>query len=184
LSFFRDHLVKSDKLFKASDMEDMMDLAWRADRRLGLDLGTRFAFAKTPLDSNDEDHVKTWESWMRSCEQGKPVRAPISPMAAKSSREEDKLWECERAMKLLSSYCWLSWRFEDIFPERAAAERARANLTETIEGMLARMGVAKAKAATGSSPKGSGRQAPGGARKGQPGRDGAKAGGAKRAAYR
>lgn len=166
LSFFKDHLVKSDKLFKASDMEDMMDLAWRADRRLALDLNTRFAFAKTPLDRNDDDHVKAWESWMLAFEQGKTVKAPVAPMAPKSSREDDRLWECERAMKLLSSYCWLSWRFEDVFTDRLAAESARMSLSAAIERMLSKMGTAKEKAEprAGSEDKrdaGRGQRAPG-----------------------
>jgi ATP-dependent RNA helicase SUPV3L1/SUV3 len=145
LCFFRDHLVKSDQLFKASSMEDMIDLAWKADRRLGLNLSTRFAYAKTPLDRNDLEHVKSWESWMRAHEQGQRVRAPVSPMAPKSAREDDRLWEAERAMKLLSAYCWLSWRFEDIFTERSEAEKARAQLSERIEAMLAKAGAAQAK---------------------------------------
>lgn len=138
LCFFRDHLVKSDTLFKAGAMEDMMDLAWRADRRLKLGLQERFAYAKTPLDRNDLDHLKIWEGWMRSHEDGREVKAPVSPMAARSSRDEDRLWECERAMKLLSAYCWLSWRYEAVFPERAEAEAARADLSVKIEAMLAR----------------------------------------------
>lgn len=166
LSFFKDHLVKSDKLFKASDMEDMMDLAWRADRRLGLDLNTRFGFAKTPLDRNDDDHVKAWESWMVAFEQGKTVKAPVAPMAPKSSREDDRLWECERAMKLLSSYCWLTWRFEEVFTDRLAAEAARASLSAAIERMLSKMGSAKEKAGPGAGSEskrdaGRGQRAPG-----------------------
>jgi ATP-dependent RNA helicase SUPV3L1/SUV3 len=170
LSFFKDHLVKTDQLFKASDMDDMMELAWRADKRLGLDLRTRFAFAKTPLDRNDEEHVKRWESWMKAVEQGKTVEAPTQPEQARSSREDDKLWECERAMKLLSAYCWLSWRFEESFPERAKAERARAELTEAIERMLGRMGSAQAKVAVKPASR------PAQGKKGQEGRSGASKG--------
>ena len=143
LCFFRDHLVKSDPLFKASEMEDMMDLASRADRRIGLNLMTRFGYAKTPLDRNDSDHVKVWESWMRSHESGQVVNAPTEMMTPKTSKDDDKLWEMERAMKLLSAYCWLSWRFESVFVEREKAEKARAFLSEKIETILSKMSSSK-----------------------------------------
>lgn len=143
LGFFRDHLVKSDAMFKASGMEDMMELAWRADRRLGLPLDVRFGYSKTPLDRNDLDHLKVWEGWMRAHEQGKTARAPVSAFAPKSSRDDDKLWEYERAMKLLSAYCWLSWRFEEVFSEREMAEAARLDYSEKIEGLLNKMSSSK-----------------------------------------
>lgn len=140
LCFFRDHLVKSDELFKASGMEDMIELAWKADQRSKLDLSTRFAYAKTPVDRADLDHVRIWESWMRDHEMGRKTKAPTEVLEPRSPRAEDKLWECERAMKLLSAYCWLSWRFEDVFTQREAAEAARAQISKKIEAMLSKMG--------------------------------------------
>lgn len=143
LRFFRDRLVKADPLFKAAKMEDMIELALRTDRRSDLDLLRRFAYAKTPLDKDDVDHVRAWESWMATHARGRAVRAPLEPARPRGPSEADQLWEWERASRLLSAYCWLSWRFEEAYPDRDKAEAARNELSNKIENALARMGSAK-----------------------------------------
>lgn len=143
LRFFRDRLVKADPFFRAGKMQDVVELAEIADRRSALSLGDRFAYAKTPLDREDADHLRAWEGWMRARERGAPARAQLEPGRARSSSEEDALRECERAIKLITAYLWLSWRFPEGYPDRQAALDARGRLSDRVEAGLAKMGAAR-----------------------------------------
>lgn len=153
LCFFRDHLVKSDPLFKASEMEDMVELAWRADKRLDLSLEERFTYARAPIDRRDEDHLRMWEGWMRRHERADRVAAPPWEPLGRGVADDERLWEYERAMKVLAAYSWLSWRFEEIYTERALADERRAQLSGSIEEILAKRWISQSPTGFGGKKK-------------------------------
>lgn len=153
LCFFRDHLVKSDPMFKASEMEDMVELAWRADKRSDLSLEERFTYARAPIDRRDADHMRMWEAWMRRHEKAQKVQAPVWAPPPKGAPDEERLWEYERAMKALAAYSWLSWRFEELYVDRDAADEQRKKLSESIEAILAKRSLGGA-APTAAGAKG------------------------------
>lgn len=158
LCFFRDHLVKSDPLFKASEMEDMVELAWRADKREDLSLQERFTYARAPIDRRDDDHLRLWESWMRRHERAERVAAPAWEPPPRGSADDERLWEYERAMKTLAAYSWLSWRFEEIYTDREAADERRAKLSESIEAILAKRSISQSPTGFGGKKKSSSRK--------------------------
>lgn len=137
LTFFKDHLVTTDPLFKASPMEDMIMLAGLADRRESLSMEEKFIYARTPIDRRDDEHLKMWEFWMKKHERGDAIKVGTYTMQYSGSME-DKLWEYERSMKILGAYCWLSWRFEEFFVDRESAEEQRQDISKRIEEILAK----------------------------------------------
>lgn len=143
LRFFRERLVKHDPFFSSGQMQDVVALAEVADRRTGLSLSDRFAYAKTPLNREDPEHLKAWEGWMRAQERGMPARAQLETARPRTQSEEDALHECERAIKLITAYLWLSWRFPEGYPDREKAIDARDKLSGHVEMALAKMGRAQ-----------------------------------------
>lgn len=158
LCFFRDHLVKSDPLFKASEMEDMVELAWRADKRADLSLQERFTYARAPIDRRDDEHLRLWEGWMRRHERAEAIRAPAWEAPPRGAADDERLWEYERAMKTLAAYSWLSWRFEEIYVERDLADERRAKLSESIEAILAKRSISQSPSGFGGKKKFTGKR--------------------------
>lgn len=146
LCYFRDNLLKDDPLFEASAMEDMIELAWRADRREKLSIQQRFMYAKAPMDQRDEELLGAWEEWMRSHEKGQ--KAKLAPAYGGGD-----LARLERRMKMLTAYLWLSWRFQDVYADRNAAEQERESTCELIEQALSNQAKAKAMAPRGKNTK-------------------------------
>lgn len=129
LIFFKNHLGKEGTMFCASNMETQIELAQKADR-YNLPLLTRFKYSKAPMDLKSEEHMEVYASWLRHHTKGHKIGVPQMIIAG------DALFLHEQQVRLLSSYCWLSYQFEDVFTEREKAQEKRMKLTQTIEKLL------------------------------------------------
>ena len=137
LTFFKEKLIVEHPIFKTAHLEEVIRLAWRTDRYPGLDLATRFSYACAPLEQKSEEHMRNFDRWLQSHSKLKPIQAPDLPDWMILGGAERFLLEAEQLSKLYSVYCWLCFKFPDIFRQSALAAANRALLSKFIEKTLA-----------------------------------------------
>lgn len=146
-------LLRAHQTFRMTDLEERIQAAAAVDRAK-LPLATRDLLARCPIDVRDADNIALLTIWARNQGQGKPNPPPVEVERFRHHVGTDvELEAAERAVKKLTSYAWLAYRFPESYPDMDACQERRAVLNGFIERTLAERSLARACPACGAKLK-------------------------------
>jgi ATP-dependent RNA helicase SUPV3L1/SUV3 len=129
-------LRRDDPNYRLADLGPAMAIASAVDGVPGLSLDARWTYAVCPVDERDNG-VQRLARWALEHGHGHPVAPPAAgrlPAPERAARED--LERAEKAQKRLVAWRWLSLRFPDAYPDRAAAQGETERLDRWIEDVL------------------------------------------------
>jgi ATP-dependent RNA helicase SUPV3L1/SUV3 len=129
-------LRRDDPNYRLADLGPAMAIGTAVDGVPGLSLDTRWTYAMCPVDERDNG-VNRLARWALEHGHGNPVVPPVAgrlPAPERAARED--LERAEKAQKRLVGWRWLSLRFPDAYPDRAAAGAETERLDRWIEDVL------------------------------------------------
>ena len=129
-------LRRDDPNYRLADLGPAMAIASSIDGVAGLPLADRWTYAMCPVDERDNG-VARLARWALEHGSGHPVPPPVAgrlPAPERAARED--LERAEKAQKRLVAWRWLSLRFPDAYPDRAAGADETARLDRWIEDVL------------------------------------------------
>jgi len=121
--------------FRAANLESMLEAAAIVDR-YDLDLTAKFHLAAAPLTLKSPYIVASYERYVRSLAQAKPVAYIPPAHLGEYALTTDELLEAEDRVKEISLYLWLAYRFADYFIDTEKARSWRGTLNRFIETSL------------------------------------------------
>jgi len=140
LSFFKNDLkLSDDNRFHPYVDEDQLAIALVLDgHALSLDAKMRVLHAPVPIDHGvvDENYNDFIGHLSGKSRQKKCLIRDYMDMQSKHNCLSLK--SAEQAVKILTLYCWMHYRFPETFPELDLALAEMDNLNEAITGMLAK----------------------------------------------
>jgi hypothetical protein len=148
LSVFRERMRFDSPTLVSARMNDIRDLA-RAVDTLPLALRDKFVFATAPVDSRNESLRASFDEFARSFARGRAVPSPRYDglLKAGASRgggpREDRQFAAEIAVKNLTVYAWLAYRYPERFPELGVCNEQRFELNALIEELLQSKGMTR-----------------------------------------
>lgn len=117
LIFFKEKLIRDNKLYKAANLESMIEIASLIKTK-NLDLATGLNYACVPLDTNSEVHLKTFFKWLNNHTASRENPSPELPdVVILEKNDSYSLYEAENYVKLLMAYRWLHYKYSDIYTE-------------------------------------------------------------------
>lgn len=129
-------LRRDDPNYRLADLGPAMAIASAVDGVPNLSLDARWTYAVCPVDERDNG-VQRLARWALEHGHGRPIAPPAAgrlPAPERAARED--LERAEKAQKRLVAWRWLSLRFADAYPDRAAAEGETERLDRWIEDVL------------------------------------------------
>ncbi len=115
LVFFNSKLVKDSELYKASDLESMLNIASQI-KGLNLDLHMGFTYSCVPTDLSLEFNAQHFFKWIKNHKKDLQNEAPELPSGVKNnSMNLQDLYEAEIFVKLCMAYKWLHYKYPDIY---------------------------------------------------------------------
>jgi hypothetical protein len=115
LIFFKEKLIRDNKLYKAANLESMIEIASLIKNK-NLDLATGLNYACVPLDTNSEIHTKTFFKWLNTHISGNENIAPSLPDVVLNEKNDSySLYEAENYVKLLMAYRWLHYKYPEFY---------------------------------------------------------------------
>lgn len=137
-------LLRANQTFRMTDLEQRIQAATAVDKA-ALPLEVRDILARCPIDTRDQNNLRLLGGWAMN--QGKGI-GNGAPDAAERFRHhvgtDVELEKAERAVKELTAYAWLAYRFPDAYPEMDLCQERRAHLNAFIERTLAERSLARA----------------------------------------
>ncbi|WP_029008371.1 helicase-related protein [Azospirillum halopraeferens] len=137
-------LLRAHQTFRMTDLEGRIQAAQAVDRAR-LPLAVRDMLARCPIDSRDQNQLRLLAQWAMN--QGKERPNPAPQEAERFTHRvgtDVELEGAERAVKALTSYAWLAYRFPDAYPEMDLCLERRATLNAFIERTLAERSLQRA----------------------------------------
>ncbi len=121
--------------FRAANIESMLELAAIVDE-YDLDLRSRYHLACAPASLGSPYIESVYHRYLTHLEKGETVPY-IPPRELPSyAHTNEELLHAEDRVKEVSLYLWLSFKFQDLFPDTEKAREARERLNRFIEGSL------------------------------------------------
>ncbi|HYF89475.1 helicase-related protein [Azospirillum sp.] len=137
-------LLRANQTFRMTDLEQRIQAAAAVDRAK-LPLAQRDMLARCPIDTRDQNNLRLLGGWAVNQGRGIPNAAPDAAERFRHSVGTDvELEKAERAVKELTAYAWLAYRFPDAYPEMDLCQERRAHLNAFIERTLAERSLARA----------------------------------------
>ncbi|WP_431860262.1 helicase-related protein [Azospirillum sp.] len=137
-------LLRASQTFRMTDLEQRIQAAAAVDKAK-LPLATRDMLARCPVDVRDQNQLRLLAQWAFNQGRGMPNRAPEAAERFSHRVGTDvELEAAERAVKDLTAYAWLSYRFPEAYPEMDLCLERRAMLNAFIERTLAERSLARA----------------------------------------
>ncbi|HYD67994.1 helicase-related protein [Azospirillum sp.] len=137
-------LLRAHQTFRMTDLEGRIQAAAAVDRAR-LALAVRDMLARCPVDVRDNNQLRLLATWAVNQGKGKPNTAPEAAERFHHRVGTDvELEAAERAVKDLTAYAWLAYRFPDAYPEMDLCLERRAMLNAFIERTLAERSLARA----------------------------------------
>ncbi|MCW2247419.1 ATP-dependent RNA helicase SUPV3L1/SUV3 [Azospirillum fermentarium] len=146
-------LLRAHQTFRMTDLEGRIQAAAAVDRSR-LPLAVRDTLSRCPIDVRDQDQLRLLTIW--AVNQGRGVPNPAPDEAERFHHHvgtDVELEKAERAVKGLTSYAWLSYRFPEAYPEMDLCQERRQRLNAFIERTLAERSLARACPACGTRLK-------------------------------
>lgn len=134
LIFFKDKLIKNNKLYKASNITPMIEIASLISK-MNLSLETQFIYSCAPVDMNNKTIALVFESWIKNHQCNVKTMCPEVPPVNSLSIDDNLLIQ-ENFVKISMLYRWLHFRFENHFPDIDNAIKKTEIANETIEKLL------------------------------------------------
>ncbi|NUB17504.1 helicase, partial [Azospirillum brasilense] len=137
-------LLRANQTFRMTDLEQRIQAATAVDRAK-LPLAVRDMLARCPIDVRDQNNLRLLALWATN--QGKGVRNSAPDAAERFHHRvgtDVELEKAERAVKELTAYAWLAYRFPDAYPDMDLCQERRAMLNAFIERTLAERSLARA----------------------------------------
>lgn len=137
-------LLRAHQTFRMTDLDARIQAAAAVDRSR-LPLAVRDVLSRCPIDVRDQNQLRLLGTWAMN--QGKGQNNP-APAAAERFHHrvgtDIELEAAEKAVKELTAYAWLAYRFPEAFPEMDLCQQRRAMLNAFIERTLAERSLARA----------------------------------------
>jgi len=137
-------LLRAHQTFRLTDLEDRVQTATAVDRA-NLSLESRDTLSRCPIDTRDLNAIRMLGAWAMN--QGKDMPNPVPATAERFTHHvgtDVELESAERAVKELTAYAWLAYRFPDYYPEMDLCQERRETLNGFIERTLAERSLARA----------------------------------------
>ena len=135
MDFFLTNFVSFGKGFFPTSGQDRQELAYTVDSIRGLTIRDRFVLSLSPVPKIREE----FDSCFREFAMSLASRHPVMPSEIRAlSKSDESLEELEMNVKRLSLYCWLHYRFEEVFPGLEEARSAIASYERDIVSLLRR----------------------------------------------
>ncbi|VAI36598.1 unnamed protein product [Triticum turgidum subsp. durum] len=140
LEHFLDKAKLSPDYFIA-DCEDMLKVAAIVDE-LPLALHDKYVFCQSPVDVRDDISIQGLTQFAENYAKKGTVRLKeiFTPGTLRVPTTHNQLQELESVHKVLELYVWLSYRFDDSFPDRELAASQKSICSMLIEEYLERSG--------------------------------------------
>uniref|UniRef100_A0A453LSI0 Helicase C-terminal domain-containing protein n=3 Tax=Aegilops tauschii subsp. strangulata TaxID=200361 RepID=A0A453LSI0_AEGTS len=140
LERFLDKAKLSPDYFIA-DCEDMLKVAAIVDE-LPLALHDKYVFCQSPVDVRDDISTQGLTQFAENYAKKGTVRLKeiFTPGTLRVPTTHNQLQELESVHKVLELYVWLSYRFDDSFPDRELAASQKSICSMLIEEYLERSG--------------------------------------------
>ncbi|XP_051178349.1 ATP-dependent RNA helicase SUV3, mitochondrial [Lolium perenne] len=124
-----------------ADCEDMLKVAVIVDE-LPLGLYDKYLFCQSPVDVNDDISTQGLTQFAENYAKKGIVRLKeiFTPGTLRVPKTHNQLKELESVHKVLELYVWLSYRFDDSFPDRELADSQKSICSMLIEEYLERSG--------------------------------------------
>lgn len=137
-------LLRANQTFRMTDLEQRIQAAIAVDKAR-LPLGVRDMLSRCPIDTRDQNALRLLNRWATNQGREMPNAAPDEADRFIGEVGTDvELEKAERAVKELTSYAWLAYRFPDAYPEMDLCLERRARLNAFIERTLAERSIARA----------------------------------------
>lgn len=137
-------LLRAHQTFRMTDLEGRIQAATAVDRAK-LPLSARDLLARCPIDVRDQNQLRLLGGWALNQGRGIPNAAPVGAERFRHHVGTDvELEAAERAVKELTAYAWLAYRFPEAYPEMDLCQERRATLNAFIERTLAERSLARA----------------------------------------
>lgn len=134
LNFFADNM-KFNGPFIANNIDDMLEASKIVDS-YDLDIATKYHLACAPLTLKSPYILSAYESYILSLEKKVPIVYRPTKLSSTYAQTSDELLRAEDMVKEISLYLWLSYRFEEYFPDSDKAREYRVVLNRYIEESL------------------------------------------------
>lgn len=140
LEHFLEDAKVSDYYF-ISNCEEILKVAALVDQ-LPLSLNDKYLFCISPVDMNDEISAQGLTQFAENYSRKGIVRLKeiFTPATLLVPKTQNKMQELESIHKVLDLYTWLSFRFQDSFPDHELASSQKAACGMLIEEFLERLG--------------------------------------------
>ncbi|MGQ9368521.1 helicase-related protein [Azospirillum sp. ST 5-10] len=137
-------LLRAHQTFRMTDLEARIQAALAVDRAR-LPLAVRDVLARCPIDSRDQNQLRMLGQWAMNQGKGRPNAVPAEAEQFTHRVGTDvELEAAERAVKALTSYAWLAYRFPESYPDMDLCQERRATLNAFIERTLAERSLQRA----------------------------------------
>jgi len=137
-------LLRAHQTFRLTDLEARIQAAVAVDRAR-LPLAVRDTLSRCPIDVRDQNQIRMLAGWAFAQGKGTPNRAPdVAERFTHRVGTDVELEAAERAVKELTAYAWVAYRFPEAYPEMDLCQERRATLNAFIERTLAERSLARA----------------------------------------
>jgi ATP-dependent RNA helicase SUPV3L1/SUV3 len=137
-------LLRAHQTFRMTDLEDRIQSAIAVDQAK-LPLSVRDTLARCPIDVRDANQIRLLRQWAVNQGRNVPNPAPDATERFASQTGTDvELEQAEKAVKDLTAYAWLAYRFPDAYPEMDLCQERRLHLNAFIERTLAERSLPRA----------------------------------------
>ena len=146
-------LLRAHQTFRMTDLEGRIQAALAVDHAK-LPLETRDLLSRCPIDVRDPNQLRLLRMW--AVNQGKGLPNPSPGTAGRFTHEtgtDVELEASEKAVKDLTAYAWLAYRFPEAYPEMDLCLERRQELNAFIERTLSARSLPRACPSCGATLK-------------------------------
>ncbi|WP_207479011.1 helicase-related protein [Arenibaculum pallidiluteum] len=130
-------LLRAHQTFRMTDLEGRIQAAEAVDVAK-LSLAERDMLSRCPVDVRDANQLRLLRQWAINQGKNRPNPAPDFPGRFTMDNGTDvDLEAAEKAVKDLTAYAWLAYRFPDAYPEMDLCLERRQDINAFIERTLA-----------------------------------------------
>jgi ATP-dependent RNA helicase SUPV3L1/SUV3 len=146
-------LLRAHQTFRMTDLEDRIQAAGAVDIAK-LPLAQRDMLARCPIDTRNQNQLRLLRQWSINQGRGRPNPCPDFGNRFTGPFGTDvELEAAEKAVKDLTAYAWLAYRFPESYPEMDFCQEIRAELNAFIERTLSARSLPRACASCGKRLK-------------------------------